>query len=256
MSGLMSVTGTPESAPLRVGPPVVDYVTGLYAAFAVMAALAARDRTGAFQRIDVAMRDCAFAMMSSVISEHVNTGIIPIPAGNIAASGSPSSGVFATKDGRLALAANQERQFRQLCSALGRPDLVSDERYAEPAARRANAASLRVELAAVFAQRTAAEWEEVLMAAGVPAGRVRTIPEAVAEPQTAARGLLHEVFSPELGRNLSVVGAAFKLNGSPLHPRAAPRPVGADSVAILAELGYDADRIAELVRRGIIVTAG
>jgi len=94
------------------------------------------------------------------------------------------------------------------------------------------------------------------MAAGVPAGRVRTIPEAVAEPQTAARGLLHEVFSPELGRNLSVVGAAFKLNGSPLHPRAAPRPVGADSVAILAELGYDADRIAELVRRGIIVTAG
>ena len=256
MSGLMSVTGTPESAPLRVGPPVVDYVTGLYAAFAVMAALAARDRTGAFQRVDVAMRDCAFAMMSSVISEHVNTGIIPRPAGNIAASGSPSSGVFATKDGLLALAANHERQFRRLCSALGRADLVSDERYANPANRRANAAALRVELAAVFSQRAAAEWEEILMAAGVPAGRVRTIPEAVAEPQTAARGLLHEVLSSELGRNLSVVGAAFKLNGSPLHPRAAPGPVGADSVAILAELGYDADRIAELARQGIIATAG
>jgi CoA:oxalate CoA-transferase len=256
MSGLMSVTGTPESAPLRVGPPVVDYVTGLYAAFAVMAALAARDRTGAFQRVDVAMRDCAFAMMSSVISEHVNTGIIPMPAGNIAASGSPSSGVFATKDGLLALAANQERQFRRLCTALGRPDLMSDERYGEPANRRANAAALRVELAAVFAQRTADEWEEVLMAAGVPAGRVRTIPEAVAEPQTAARGLLHEVFSTELGRNLSVSGTAFKLNGSPLHPRAAPRPVGADSVAILRELGYEADRIAELARQGIIATAG
>ena len=256
MSGLMSVTGTPESAPLRVSPPVVDYVTGLYAAFAVMAALAARDRTGAFQRIDVAMRDCAFAMMSSVISEHVNTGTIPMPAGNIAASGSPSSGVFATKDGLLALAANQERQFRQLCSALGRPELVSDERYRDPANRRANAAALRVELAAVFAQRAAAEWEEILMAAGVPAGRVRTIPEAVAEPQTAARGLLHQVHSSELGRDLNVVGAAFKLNGAPPHPRAAPRPVGADSLAILAELGYDADRIAELAREGIIATAG
>jgi crotonobetainyl-CoA:carnitine CoA-transferase CaiB-like acyl-CoA transferase len=256
MSGLMSVTGTPESAPLRVGPPVVDYVTGVYAAFAVMAGLAARDRTGAFQRVDVAMRDCAFAMMSSVISEHVNTGTIPMPAGNIAASGSPSSGVFATKDGLLALAANQERQFRQLCTALGRPDLLSDERYAEPANRRANATALRAELTAVFAQRTAAEWEEILMAAGVPAGWVRTIPEAVAEPQTAARGLLHEMFSPELGRNLSVVGAAFKLNGSPLHPNAAPRPVGADSAAILAELGYEADRIAELARQGIIATAG
>jgi formyl-CoA transferase len=209
MSGLMSVTGTPESAPLRVGPPVIDYVTGLYAAFAVMAALAARDKIGAFQRVDVAMRDCAFAMMSSVISEHLNAGTVPMPAGNIAASGSPSSGVFATTDGLLALAANQERQFRQLCSALGRPDLVSDERYAEPAVRRANAAALRVELSAVFAKRTAAEWEEVLMAAGVPAGRVRTIPEAVAEPQTAARGLLQEVLSPELGRNLSVVGAGL-----------------------------------------------
>ncbi len=205
MSGLMSVTGTPESAPLRVGPPVADYVTGLYAAFAVMAALAARDRTGVFQRVDVAMRDCAFAMMSSVISEHVNTGTTPMPAGNIAASGSPSSGVFATKDGLLALAANEERQFRQLCSALGRPDLPSEQPYGDPGNRRANAAALRVELAAVFAQRTAAEWEEILMAAGVPAGRVRTIPEAVAEPQTAARGLLHEVFSPELGRNLSVL---------------------------------------------------
>jgi CoA:oxalate CoA-transferase len=254
MSGLMSVTGTPESTPLRVGPPVVDYVTGVYAAFAVMAGLAARDRTGAFQRVDVAMRDCAFAMMSSVISEHVNTGTIPMPAGNIAASGSPSSGVFATRDGLLALAANQERQFRELCSVLGRPDLVSDERYAEPANRRANATALRAELTAVFAQRTAAKWEEILMAAGVPAGRVRTIPEAVAEPQTAARGLLHEMFSPELGRNLGVVGAAFKLNGSPLHPNAAPRPVGADSAAILAELGYEADRIAELARQGIIET--
>ena len=256
MSGLMSVTGTAKSAPLRVGPPVVDYVTGLYAAFAVMAGLAARDRTDAFQRVDVGMRDCAFAMVSSVISEHVNTGTIPKPAGNVAASGSPSSGVFQTKDGLLALAANQERQFGQLCSALGRPSLVSDERYAEPAVRRANAAGLRVELAAVFAQRTAAEWEEVLMAAGVPAGRVRTIPEAVAEPQTAARGLLHEVFSSELGRNLSVVGAAFKLNGSPLHPLAAPRPVGADSAAILAELGYDAHRIAELARQGIVAIVG
>ena len=254
MSGLMSVTGSPASAPLRVGPPVVDYVTGLYAAFAVMAALATRDRTGVFQRVDVAMRDCAFAMMSAVISEHLNAGIIPMPAGNTAASGSPSSGVFATKDGLLALAANHERQFRQLCSSLGRPDLLSDERYADPVIRRANAAALRVELTAMFSQRTAAEWEEVLMAAGVPAGRVRTIPEAVAEPQTVARGLLHQVHSPELGRDLIVPGAAFKLNGSPVHPNMAPRPVGADSLAILTELGYDANRITELARQGIIAT--
>ncbi|HEV2335550.1 MAG TPA: CoA transferase [Stellaceae bacterium] len=254
MSGLMSVTGTPESAPLRVGPPVVDYITGLYAAFAVMAGLATRNRTGAFQRVDVAMRDCAFAMMSAVISEHLNAGTIPRPAGNTAASGSPSSGVFATKDGLLALAANHERQFQKLCDALGRPDLLFDPRYADPVERRANAAALRVELVAVFTQRNAAEWEEVLMAAGVPAGRVRTIPEAIAEPQTAARGLLHELFSPELGHDLIVPGAAFKLNGSVPRPSAAPRPVGTDTVAILKELGYEGNRITELARQGIIAT--
>ena len=254
MSGLMSVTGTPESAPLRVGPPVIDYVTGLYAAFAVMAALAARDRTGAFQRVDVAMRDCAFAMMSAVISLHLNAGVIPKPAGNIAASDSPSSGVFATKDGLLALAANHERQFRDLCVAIGRPDLFSDPRYADPTERRSNAVEFRAELAAIFASRTAADWEQALMNAGVPAGRVRTIPDAVAEPQTAARGMMHRLFSTELGRDLVVPGAAFKLNGTIPHPLAPPRRVGADTTAVLGELGYDDGRIAELAHRGIIAT--
>jgi crotonobetainyl-CoA:carnitine CoA-transferase CaiB-like acyl-CoA transferase len=255
MSGLMSVTGTPESAPLRVGPPVVDYVTGLYAAFAVMAGLAARERTGAFQRVDVAMRDCAFAMMSSVISSHLNAGTIPKPAGNTAASDSPSSGVFATKDGLLALAANHERQFRELCTALGRPDLASDPRYADPTERRANRARLRAELEAIFSAKTAADWEEVLMAAGVPAGRVRSIPEAVAEPQTAARGMLRPLFSPELGRDVVVPGAAFKLNGAVPLPSTAPQRIGANTTAILEELGYDSNRIAEFAQKGIIAGA-
>jgi crotonobetainyl-CoA:carnitine CoA-transferase CaiB-like acyl-CoA transferase len=255
MSGLMSVTGTPESAPLRVGPPVVDYVTGLYAAFAVMAGLAARERTGAFQRVDVAMRDCAFAIMSSVISGHLNAGTIPKPAGNTAASDSPSSGVFATKDGLLALAANHERQFRELCIALGRPDLASDPRYVDPTERRVNREGLTAELEAIFAARTAADWEEVLMTAGVPAGRVRSIPEAVAEPQTAARGMLRQLFSPELGRDVVVPGAAFNLNGSAPIPSAAPQRIGADTVAILEELGYDSNRIAEFAQKGIITGA-
>jgi crotonobetainyl-CoA:carnitine CoA-transferase CaiB-like acyl-CoA transferase len=254
MSGLMSVTGTPESAPLRVGPPIVDYVSGLYGAFAVMAALAARDRTGAFQRVDVAMRDCALAMMGSTISAHLNAAAIPRPAGNIAASGSPSSGVFATKEGLLALAANHERQFRDLCAAIGRAELSSDPRYADPIRRGKNAAMLRAELETVFATRAAADWEPILMAAGVPAGRVRTIPEAVAEPQTAARGTLRRMFLPELGRDIAVPGAAFKLNGVVPVPEAAPRPVGADTTALLRELGYDDGRIVELAQCGIIAT--
>jgi crotonobetainyl-CoA:carnitine CoA-transferase CaiB-like acyl-CoA transferase len=146
---------------MLAGPPVVDYVAGLYAAFAVMAGLAARDRTGAFQRIDVAMRDCALAMMGSVISDHLNAGIVPQPVGNIAASGSPSSGVFATADGLLALAANHKGQFRALCTALGRADLMSDPHYADPAERRVHATQLREDLSAIFAERSASEWEHL-----------------------------------------------------------------------------------------------
>jgi crotonobetainyl-CoA:carnitine CoA-transferase CaiB-like acyl-CoA transferase len=252
MSGLMSVTGTPESAPLRVGPPIVDYVAGLYAAFAVMAGLAARGRAGAFQRIDVAMRDCALAMMSSVISGYLNAGTVPRPVGNIAASDSPSSGVFTTADGLLALAANHEGQFRALCTALGRADLMSDPHYADPTERRAHATQLREDLSAIFAERSADEWEHLLMEAGVPAGRVRTIPEAVGEPQTAARGMLRRLASADLGSEITVPSAAFKLNGEAPSPASPPRRAGADTTALLEELGYDAARIAELASLGIV----
>ena len=246
MSGLMSMTGTPESGPLRVGPPVVDYLTGLHAAFAIMAALAARARTGASQRVDIAMRDCAFAAMSSVISGHLNAGVIPKAAGNIPASDSPSSGVFPTEDGLLALAANTEHQYERLCAALRRPDLLSDPRFARRADRARNAPLLRAEIGQTLAARRAAEWEVLLMEADVPAGRVRTIPEAVAEPHTGAREILHDVEGTKL------FGTAFKLNGAPFAPDAAPRACGADTATVLAELGYDEDMIASLARRGAI----
>jgi len=249
MSGLMSMTGTPESGPLRVGPPVVDYLTGLHAAFAIMAALAERTRTGASQRVDVAMRDCAFAAMSSVISGHLNAGVIPKAAGNIPASDSPSSGVFPTEDGLLALAANTEHQYERLCAALRRPDLLSDPRFARRADRARNAPLLRAEIGQTLAARRAAEWEVLLMEADVPAGRVRTIPEAVAEPHTGAREILHDVDGTKL------FGTAFKLNGAPFAPDEAPRACGADTATVLAELGYDEETIASLARRGAIALA-
>jgi len=102
----------------------------------------------------------------------------------------------------------------------------------------------------------AADWERLLMEAGVPAGRVRTIPEAVAEPQTASRDMLHKVFSTDLGHDLFLPGAAFELNGANFCPTIAPRCAGTDSAAILGELGYDGDRIAELARRGLVATGG
>jgi crotonobetainyl-CoA:carnitine CoA-transferase CaiB-like acyl-CoA transferase len=249
MSGLMSLTGTPESGPLRVGPPVVDYLTGLHAAFAIMAALAARERSGGFQRVDVAMRDCAFAAMSSVISAHVNAGVVPRAVGNIPASDSPSAGVFETANGMLALAANTERQFERLCAALQRPDWLSDPRFAIRSERARHAPALRAEIAQVLAGRGAAEWEALLMQDDVPAGRVRTLPEAVAEPHTEAREMLHRIDGHTL------MGTAFKLNGAPLAPTEAPRGAGADTEAVLGKLGYDAAAIDRLARSGVIKIA-
>jgi crotonobetainyl-CoA:carnitine CoA-transferase CaiB-like acyl-CoA transferase len=192
------------------------------------------------------MRDCAFAAMSSVISAHLNAGVIPKAAGNIPASDSPSSGVFPTEDGLLALAANTEHQYQRLCAALGRPDLRSDPRFAERADRACNAPLLRAEIGHALAVRCAAEWEVLLMEADVPAGRVRTVSEAVAEPHTGAREILHDVGGAKL------FGTAFKLNGAPFAPDAAPRACGADTEAVLAELGYDGDKIISLAQRGVV----
>jgi crotonobetainyl-CoA:carnitine CoA-transferase CaiB-like acyl-CoA transferase len=246
MSGLMSLTGTPESGPLRVGPPVVDYLTGLHAAFAIMAALAARERSGGFQRVDIAMRDCALAAMSSVVSAHLNAGVTPRASGNIPASDSPSSGVFETADGLLALAANTEHQFERLCAVLERPDWLRDPRFAARPERARNASALREEIARCLAARGAAEWEALLMQADVPAGRIRSLPEAVAEPQTEARGMLHRVDGHTL------MGTAFKMNGVPLAPIEVPRVIGADTEAVLPGLNYDGPAIERLAQAGVI----
>jgi CoA:oxalate CoA-transferase len=247
VSGLMSVTGTKEAAPLRVGPPVVDYATGAYAAFAVMAALAQRTVDGGFQRVDLSMWDCAQALMSSTVSAHLNAGVTPRPEGNVAASGSPSSGVFDTADGKLALAANFEPQYRRLCIALGRQDLLTDPRFADRAMRLQNTAALRTELSTTFAAKPAAEWETLLMEADVPAARVRTIPEAVAEPHTASRGVWQTV-----GGAMTLPGLPFLLNGSATGPSAMPLGVGADTDEILLALGRTAAEIETLRRDGVV----
>ena len=246
VSGLMSVTGTKEQAPLRVGPPVVDYATGAYAAFAVMAALAQRGMDGGFQRVDLSMWDCAQALMSSTISGFLNAGVEPVPAGNVAASGSASSGVFDTADGKLALAANFEAQFVRLCRAIGRADLLVDARFAGRGERLRHADALRAELGRVFAGRTAAAWEALLMAADVPAGRVRTIPEAVAEAHTAARGVWQGVGA------MMLPGVPFRLNGAVPGPVDVPGAVGADTDAVLSALGRTEEEIAALRRDGVV----
>jgi crotonobetainyl-CoA:carnitine CoA-transferase CaiB-like acyl-CoA transferase len=240
VSGIMSVTGTPETAPSRTGPPLVDYLTGLSAAVAILAALRERDRTGEAQLIDVGMLDCAVAGMGSILSAHINGGVPAAPIGNAAASGAPSSGMFPTRTSPLAVVANTEAQFAALCGVLGRPELVSDPRFREPAVRKQNQNALRAILAACLAQRPAIEWERRLAEAGVPAGAVRSVPELLNDTHVSARDLFRRLELPEQGRDAALPTAGFKLNGRRVSPERGPPLLGADNESVLAELGYDA----------------
>jgi CoA:oxalate CoA-transferase len=240
VSGIMSVTGTPETAPSRTGPPLIDYLTGLSAAVAILAALRERDRTGEPQLIDVGMLDCALAGMGSIVSAYVNGGIPAAPIGNAAASGAPSSGLFDTQTSPLTIVANTEGQFAALCGALDLPGLVADPRFSEPGARKQNQDALRAIMRNRLAERPAIEWEQKLAAVGVPAGAVRSVAEVLDEPQVAARGLFRPLAVPEQGRDAVFPAAGFKLNGRRIGPERGAPLLGADNVAVLAELGYGA----------------
>ena len=251
MSGIMSVTGTPDTAPSRTGPPIVDYLTALSAAVAILAALRERDRAEEPQWIDVGMLDCAVAAMGSIISSHINGGIPAVPIGNAAASGAPSSGLFQTRTSPLSIVANTEDQFRALCRVLGRPELLADPRFREPALRKQNQDALRAIIGACLAERSAIEWEQALAAVGVPAGAVRSVPEILDEAQVSVRGLFRRLPVPDQGRDAFLPAAGFKLNGCGVGPEQGPPVLGADNEAVLAELGYDATSRRALHRDGI-----
>ena len=207
-SGLMSLTGTAETGPTRVGAPVIDYATALAAAFGVCAALVGRERTGRGSLVDVSMMDVALTLMSSTVVDYALTSNAPRPRGNEANSRSPSSGTFPTADGLLSLGVNEEAQFGRLAHALDRSAWLDDPRFATAPARDANRAALGSAIEAALAPRTAAEWEAHLLAAGVPAARVSTLPEALAACE--ANGRAYPVDSsgtPSGGRAFTVRNA-------------------------------------------------
>jgi CoA:oxalate CoA-transferase len=253
-SGFMSTTGTPETGPLKAGPPIIDYGTGMCAAYAVASALFQRSRTGEGQYIDLSMLDATITLMASTATEYLNTGVPPKQSGNNAASRAPASTTFNTAEGLLAIACNEEHQFRGLMKTLGLAPMLDDERYREPAARRDNVQSLRAAIQNALMTRGAAEWETLLGPAGVPAGRVRTVPETMAEAQVASRELFHTFTAAATGlpRDLRVPLAPFRFAHDGPRADTPPRTIGADTEAVLREIGCDAAAIARLRTVGAV----
>jgi len=248
MSGVMSITGDADTAPYRVGYPMADTIGGMTAAFAIAAALAngAEDR-GTF--IDVSMLEAVIATMGWVVSNHLIAGKAPTPNGNDNFTASPS-GTFRTADGVINIAANKQEQFEALCEIVGNPDLARDPRFAARKDRLANRPALTAELEAAFATAPTHHWVERLTAMGVPSGPVWSVPEALAHPQLADRGLLQ---THRVGReDLQLVGIGAKLDGMAPGVGSPPPALGAHTNEILTELGYDDAQISALKEDGAI----
>lgn len=252
MCGIMKTTGTPDTGPQKVGAPYVDYATGLNAAFAIVSALHETKRTGEAVHLDVAMLDTSMLLMASLVTSHLTGGWVPKPSGNEAWSQSPSSGAFETEDGLLMVAANNDRQFRALCAGLGRSDILEDERWDDPQARKKNAATLRAELVKIFRSDNALKWEKALDAVGVPAAKVRSLDEVLAESHAKARAFTHAMQWAREPRDIHLPTLGFKVDGDVVAPTAAPPVLGADTHVVLMDLGYSEADLCRLAAEAVI----
>jgi CoA:oxalate CoA-transferase len=252
LSGAMSTTGDEDSAPLRVGYPVADSIGGLTGAFAIASALVRRATTGEGSFIDVAMLDATIVTMGWVVSNYLVAGQVPRPFGNDNFTAAPS-GAFRTREGLLNIAANKQEQFLALANAIGRDDLVSDSRFSERESRKRNRAALTVEIEKGLAARTAEDWEAVLNQAGVPAGRVLTVAQALSHPQVQHRKLLRTFEEvPGVGRPVTLARAGFRMEGTDGDPALPPPRLGEHTEALLHELGYSGVEIEALKKAGVV----
>ncbi len=232
-SGLMAATGTEGATPMKLGAPAVDYSTGLTGAFALASALFQRERTGKGQRIDMAMLDVALTLMSSHVTGYLTHGAEPKPRGNFHPNATNSA--FRTKDGNLVmLGASNIRQQRRLWTALERPDMIKKNNDERDADRDNEIATLEQ----IMLTRTADEWEEYLQARHVPAARVRTLKEALADPQIASRGVIHRHAAANgVDKEFGVPLAAFRFAHGGPRIDTPPPALGQHNDEIFAELG-------------------
>lgn len=248
-SGVMSITGDAESAPLRVGYPIADTVGGMTAAFAISAALNAKPR-GSF--IDVSMLEAVMATMGWAISNHLIAGVAPQANGNENPTSAPS-GAFKASDGLINIAANKDEQWKLLCEHIGCEELMARPEYATREDRKKNRLALKAEIEQALSNRPARDWAKELNRIGVPAGAVLTVPEVLKMPQIADRGFLARFENvPGVDRDIDVVRTGVKLDGEAPFVEAPPPELGQDNEAIWAELGLSSEEIADLKSKGTI----
>ena len=249
MSGLMSVTGAGENTPMRVGVPIVDMVSGLYAAVGISAALAGRNTGRAAVRVNTSLLESAVSLMTFQAQRYLSLGEVPEAQGNDHPLISPY-GTFRAADASINVAVGTETHWRALCTLLGAPELATRPEYREPTGRTENRTALYAELNQLFAARTAEDWLKLLGEAGVPCGPIYTMDEVFADPQVEALGLAQRVDNGA-GQDLILRGPVW-VDGTPPPVRRHPPKFGENSRDVLLELGYSDRAIDELVAAGVL----
>ena len=244
MGGLMSLTGTEATGPLRAGLAVSDISTGLYAAIGVLVALREREVSGRGQWVQASLLHSMIAMMDFQVARYVNDGAVPQPAGNDHPTSAPM-GLFDASDGRFNIGATGEATWRRLCETIGRPDWVGRPEWASEPLRVRHRASLTEALQAVFAGGTVDRWVRALNDAGVPAGPLYTVPELVEDPQVRHLGVVAHTTTSD-GAPVRVISQPVKLSRTPAHVARGAPDWGEQTEEILGELGYSAGEIAAL----------
>ena len=234
MSGVMSVTGSAETEPVKCGVPVSDLAAGLYAANGIQAALLAREKTGRGQRVETSLFEAALGLSVWEATEYWATGEAPRPMGSSHRLSAPYQ-AFRASDGFLTIAALTPAHWERLCNVLDRPELVTDTRYATNADRLANIEPLGEEIERALAGDTVDGWVARLLAEGIPSGPILDYGQVFAEPHTAARQMIEMVAHPVEG-DVRTLGIPVKLEDTPGAVRRAPPLLGEHTASVLQAL--------------------
>jgi crotonobetainyl-CoA:carnitine CoA-transferase CaiB-like acyl-CoA transferase len=250
LGGLMSITGLPGQGPVRVGIPIADLTAGNLLALGVMMALFDRQRTGEGRWVHTSLLEVQVFMLDFQAARYLRNGEVAGQAGNDHPTSIPT-GVFPTSDGQINIAASSGRLWTRFCEAIGQPDWSAKPEWSNQAGRSEHREAINAAIAAITRTRPAAHWVELFEEAGIPCGPINTIDKVFADPQVQHLGLATPVEHPRLGK-YDVVNSAINMQGVPKGVRSAAPEPGADTEAVLREIGLSDAEIQQMRKEGAI----